>query len=99
MIEAGGPLLLVGCGKMGGALLAGWIANGLAPADAYVVEPDAGLRTGSRERHGVEPSSIRVEITEQALAGTNVSTTMLSELARTGIDLVLDDFNGLRAFL
>jgi pyrroline-5-carboxylate reductase len=25
-----GPLLLVGCGKMGGALLDGWLAGGLA---------------------------------------------------------------------
>ena len=33
-------LLLVGCGKMGTALLAGWIAQGLSPADAYVVEAD-----------------------------------------------------------
>ena len=33
-------LLLVGCGKMGTALLAGWIAQGLAPSDAFVVEAD-----------------------------------------------------------
>jgi pyrroline-5-carboxylate reductase len=53
MAGLSGPLLLVGCGKMGGALLAGWIANGLAPTDTYVVEPDAGLRTQARDRHGV----------------------------------------------
>ena len=34
-----GPLLLVGCGKMGGALLRGWLAGGLPPARATVVEP------------------------------------------------------------
>lgn len=33
-------VLLVGCGKMGGALLAGWIERGLAPADIAAVEPD-----------------------------------------------------------
>ena len=33
-------LLLIGCGKMGTALLAGWIAQGLAPTNAYVVEAD-----------------------------------------------------------
>lgn len=33
------PLLLVGCGKMGGAMLAGWLDQGLA--DAVVVEPHA----------------------------------------------------------
>lgn len=36
-----GPLLLVGCGKMGGALLAGWIDRGLDPAGVAVVEPFA----------------------------------------------------------
>lgn len=32
-------VLLVGCGKMGGAMLAGWLERGLAPADVVVVEP------------------------------------------------------------
>lgn len=32
-------LLLVGCGKMGGAMLQGWIANGTDPATVVVVEP------------------------------------------------------------
>ena len=47
-----GPLVLVGCGKMGSALLRGWHTHGLA-ADVFVVEPDAGLREGARARHGV----------------------------------------------
>jgi pyrroline-5-carboxylate reductase len=34
-----GPLLLVGCGKMGGALLKGWLAQGVSAADVIVVEP------------------------------------------------------------
>ncbi len=33
-------LLLVGGGKMGGALLAGWIEDGRAPDDIAVIEPD-----------------------------------------------------------
>ena len=35
------PVILVGCGKMGGALLAGWLARGTTGADApvIVVEP------------------------------------------------------------
>ncbi|HZD25657.1 MAG TPA: NAD(P)-binding domain-containing protein, partial [Alphaproteobacteria bacterium] len=43
-LQGAGPLLLVGCGKMGGALLAGWLAEGVAPGDVVVVEPalDAG---------------------------------------------------------
>lgn len=35
-----GPLLLVGCGKMGGALLAGWLARGVSAASVTVVEPN-----------------------------------------------------------
>jgi len=34
-----GTILLVGCGKMGGALLEGWFKRGLLPVDAMVVEP------------------------------------------------------------
>jgi pyrroline-5-carboxylate reductase len=33
-------VLLVGCGKMGSALLAGWLDRGLAAADVVVVEPN-----------------------------------------------------------
>ena len=32
-------ILLVGCGKMGSALLSGWLDRGVAPADVVVVEP------------------------------------------------------------
>ncbi len=33
------PLLLVGCGKMGGALLTAWLERGLNPAKVTVIEP------------------------------------------------------------
>jgi pyrroline-5-carboxylate reductase len=39
-----GDLLLVGCGKMGGAMLEGWLARGLAAADFVVAEPIDALR-------------------------------------------------------
>jgi pyrroline-5-carboxylate reductase len=32
-------ILLVGCGNMGGAMLAGWLASGMAPARFTVVDP------------------------------------------------------------
>jgi pyrroline-5-carboxylate reductase len=34
-----GNLVLVGAGKMGGAMLAGWLAGGLKPRQAIVIEP------------------------------------------------------------
>ncbi|MSO69965.1 MAG: pyrroline-5-carboxylate reductase [Alphaproteobacteria bacterium] len=45
-MSSSGPLrpgvILVGGGKMGGALLAGWLRGALKPNQAYVVEPDSG---------------------------------------------------------
>ncbi|MFJ5488116.1 hypothetical protein ACIKTA_11080, partial [Hansschlegelia beijingensis] len=38
-LDAGGPVLLIGAGKMGGALLDGWLARGLDPASVFVVDP------------------------------------------------------------
>jgi pyrroline-5-carboxylate reductase len=34
-----GPIMLVGCGKMGAALLGGWLDQGVAPDSVCVVEP------------------------------------------------------------
>lgn len=38
-IDLQGPLVLVGVGKMGGALLAGWLDKGLMPKDIFVRDP------------------------------------------------------------
>ena len=37
-------LLLVGCGKMGGAMLEGWLARGVSASDVVVAEPVEALR-------------------------------------------------------
>lgn len=44
-------ILLVGCGKMGGAMLIGWLQRGVAAADVVVVEPNPvpGLPAGVRQ--------------------------------------------------
>ncbi|MGI9382135.1 MAG: pyrroline-5-carboxylate reductase [Methyloligellaceae bacterium] len=39
-IKLAGPLLLVGAGKMGGALLAGWLERGLDPTCVFVQDPE-----------------------------------------------------------
>jgi pyrroline-5-carboxylate reductase len=71
MAALAGPLLLVGCGKMGGALLAGWLTNGLAATEVYVVEPAPELRTQVRERHGVaafaEPHELPTDLRPAAI--------------------------------
>ena len=68
-----GPLLLVGGGKMGEALLAGWRAAGMAGADLLVVEPDAARRAVLIARHG-----IRAEATAEALAGAHPRTLVIA---------------------
>ncbi|RJF89885.1 pyrroline-5-carboxylate reductase [Oleomonas cavernae] len=47
------PLLLIGCGKMGGAMLEGWLARGLAASLAVVVEPYASPLTDGFKTRGV----------------------------------------------
>jgi pyrroline-5-carboxylate reductase len=74
------PLLLVGCGKMGGAMLAGWLERGLA--EAVVVEPNPGAATGFAGRGvtvvpgpeaipaGFRPAAVVLAIKPQEAAAT-----------------------------
>ena len=39
-LEIGGALILIGAGKMGSALLAGWLEQGLDPKTIFVQDPD-----------------------------------------------------------
>ncbi|MDX1539958.1 MAG: pyrroline-5-carboxylate reductase [Geminicoccaceae bacterium] len=83
MAGLAGPLLLAGCGRMGGALLQGWIDKGLPPTEAFVVEPDGAARERAREAFGVvavgevkalpddlEPRALVVAVKPQAMATT-----------------------------
>ncbi|HJO68435.1 MAG TPA: pyrroline-5-carboxylate reductase [Rhodospirillales bacterium] len=47
-------VLLVGCGKMGGALLEGWLESGFRANEVTVVEPAANAAAEARQRFGVE---------------------------------------------
>jgi len=49
-----GSLLLVGAGKMGGAMLDGWIARGLAPTRIVVIEPQPGKALQALARRGLK---------------------------------------------
>jgi pyrroline-5-carboxylate reductase len=49
-----GPLLLVGAGKMGGALLEGWLRQGLDPASVFIQDPAPPPEVASlAARHGI----------------------------------------------
>ncbi|MFC1673311.1 pyrroline-5-carboxylate reductase [Pseudomonadota bacterium] len=51
-------LLLVGCGKMGGAMLEGWLDQGIAATDVTVVEPNQALAQELTLRLGVGTISV-----------------------------------------
>jgi pyrroline-5-carboxylate reductase len=67
--------LLVGCGKMGGALLGGWLARDVAPASVAVVEPaslgvPAGVRRVARPEGldaGLAPEVVIFAVKPQSL--------------------------------
>lgn len=74
-----GPVVLAGAGKMGAALLAGWVARGLQPRDVIVQEPNlSGDAAELQREHGfgvvptlealpVPPSVIIVAVKPQAM--------------------------------
>jgi len=51
------PLLLIGCGKMGGAMLAGWLDSGIAAAGVAVVEPSGASEFAGRAGVAIYPSA------------------------------------------
>ena len=80
-MNLGGPLLLVGCGKMGGALLEGWLSQGVGPADVWIVEPNAAPLQGFTARgvhHAPDASALPADFTP-ALMVFAVKPQMLAE--------------------
>lgn len=63
--ELPGPLILIGAGKMGGALLEGWLNSGLDPTRIAVVEPQPAPAISALVRRG-----IRLNPNVSELAGT-----------------------------
>jgi pyrroline-5-carboxylate reductase len=68
-------VLLVGCGKMGSALLAGWLDQGIAPADMVVVEPSAPtlavtvVKDEAAIPVGFDPDVVVLAVKPQVMAG------------------------------
>ncbi|MCK9914521.1 pyrroline-5-carboxylate reductase [Microbacteriaceae bacterium K1510] len=48
-----GPLLLVGAGKMGQAMLDGWLSRGLAPKKTAIIDPQPSKGLAALKRRGV----------------------------------------------
>jgi pyrroline-5-carboxylate reductase len=70
MRDLEGPLLLVGCGKMGGAMLAGWLDRGLDPAETHVVEPNKAVLGPQADRirnHHADMSSLPAKLSPRTV--------------------------------
>ncbi len=50
-------LLLAGCGKMGGALLEGWLERGIRPEDVTIVDPNTDITSNLERTHGVNTAT------------------------------------------
>ncbi len=46
-------LVLLGCGKMGSAMLEGWLASGVKPADVWILEPHPSARLNALAAEGL----------------------------------------------
>jgi pyrroline-5-carboxylate reductase len=56
MVKPQGAIILVGAGKMGGALLEGWLAQGIKANRIKVIEANAAQATLLAERYLLEVS-------------------------------------------
>lgn len=66
------PLLLIGCGKMGGAMLAGWLAGSEAAGGVHVVEPHAASLGDLAGRKGVTVHASAATVPDGLAPGTVV---------------------------
>src|ERR1700686_3845101 len=48
-----GPIVLAGAGKMGGAMLTGWLARGLEPKQGAVIEPHPSAEISALAAQGI----------------------------------------------
>ena len=89
-IVARDGLVLLGCGKMGSALLAGWLKAGIAPGAFWVIEPNPtdGLKAAGGHlnrqhgrknmtglRYAARVGSLTTAIVRAGLANTWLRTT------------------------
>lgn len=81
-LDLKGPLLLVGAGNMGGALLAGWLDGGLDPASLIVQDPAPLPASAAR----LAQSAVRIE---PAVAATPIPAAVVLAVKPEVMDAVL----------
>lgn len=80
-IDISGTLILAGAGKMGGALLTGWLAQGLDPTRVAVIEPHASDEIRALAAKGVKLNPPAGSIGSAAALVVAVKPQMFSEAA------------------
>lgn len=105
-------ILLVGCGNMGGAMLAGWLASGMAPSRFTVVDPVLAEAPGGVELLrqvpggrrfdavllGVKPQLLG-EVAPQVVPAVGSGTLVLSILAGVELASLAARFPGAGGFV
>ena len=90
MQSLGGPLLLIGCGKMGGALLDGWIERGLDPKEITIVEPSAA------QRQALDAKGVRTLESAEAVPGDLAPALVVLAVKPQQMDAALAAADGWR---
>ena len=101
---------LVGCGNMGGAMLKGWLASGIAATDVLVIDPAArglpdGVVSAPHAPDGRAPDTLVLAIKPQMLTeiGPTLtvlpSTTVMSILAGVEVRALSQTLPGAQAYV
>ncbi len=85
----GDTIFLAGGGKMGSALLAGWLERGINPGDVTVIEPDEETAKGVAERFGV------TVVTEPGATGDAVPGAVVLAVKPQSMDDAISVYAGL----
>jgi pyrroline-5-carboxylate reductase len=84
--DIAGTIVLAGAGKMGGAMLAGWLARGLDPHRLLVIEPSPSPEIGALSAQGVRLNAEDTATTDTLVIA--VKPQMFREAGRTLKSLV-----------
>lgn len=69
-----GTIVLAGAGKMGGALLSGWLAGGLAPSRVVVIEPSPSAEISALAAKGIMLNPVDAVVAETLVVAVKPQT-------------------------
>src|ERR1700746_1107401 len=86
--DVAGTIVLVGAGKMGSAMLDGWIALGLAPSRVAVIEPHPSPEISALAARGLKLNPDRRAVTDPAVIVIAVKPQSAAEVVPAAAPLV-----------